>query len=83
MKYKEDYEKDYTISTYDHDNGGVCKKDFNGYIAVNTGSSNNPSIITIDSCEYIVWGYWLAHKGNCRFCKERREKELAEQLKEK
>ena len=43
---------------------------------------------TIDSCEYIQ-GYnrnRLAHKGNCRFCKERRQKELKElviKLKEK
>lgn len=35
-----------------------------------------------DSCEYLigVHGYkgFLAHKGNCRFCKERRQKELEE-----
>ena len=49
------------------------------------------SVIVIDNCEYIVKtitispgfrhgtqsGY-LAHKGNCRFCKERRQKELKE-----
>lgn len=42
----------------------------------------------IDSCEYV--GYVgtrdFAHKGNCRFCKERRQKELEElviKLKEK
>ena len=52
------------------------------------------SVIVVDSCEYIVKtidvhtgqsGY-LAHKGNCRFCAERRKqelKELVEQLKEK
>lgn len=57
------------------------------------------SVIIVDSCEYIVktidvavgdWcatqsGY-LAHKGNCRFCVERRKqelKELVEQLKGK
>ena len=57
------------------------------------------SVIVVDGCEYIVKtididkgfrqatqsGY-LAHKGNCRFCKERRQKELeelVEQLKEK
>lgn len=42
--------------------------------------------ITIDSCEYIGGYYRLAHKGNCRFCKERRQKELEElviKLKEK
>ena len=42
--------------------------------------------ITIDSCEYIRGLKQLAHKGNCRFCKERRQKELEElviKLKEK
>jgi len=36
----------------------------------------------IDSCEYIHyscgWGPEYTHKGNCRFCKERRQKELEE-----
>ena len=52
------------------------------------------SIVIIDSCEYLVnyetHGYsgygFFAHKGNCRFCKERRQKELEElvfKLKEK
>ena len=57
------------------------------------------SVIIVDSCEYIVKtidvspgsrtatqsGY-LAHKGNCRFCEERRKQELeslVKQLKEK
>lgn len=48
-------------------------------------------IVTIDSCEYVrcvtYYGYTVyCHKGNCRFCKERRKKEmkkLVEQLKEK
>jgi hypothetical protein len=36
--------------------------------------------IEYDSCEYLLrtivnHGY-LAHKGNCRFCKERRQNEL-------
>lgn len=45
-------------------------------------------IVIIDSCEYIseeTRGL-VEHKGNCRFCKERRQKELeelVEQLKEK
>lgn len=45
-------------------------------------------IVIIDSCEYIseeTRGL-VEHKGNCRFCKERRKKELkelVEQLKEK
>lgn len=45
----------------------------------------------IDSCEYIGYlGFGncdvVAHKGNCRFCKERRQKEMKElvkQIKEK
>ena len=32
--------------------------------------------IIVDSCEYIRGGYRLAHKGNCKFCAERRKKEL-------
>ena len=52
------------------------------------------SLLSIEyqGCEYIVMqSYWekhgtMVHKGNCRFCKERRQKELkdlVEQLKEK
>lgn len=49
-------------------------------------------IVNIDSCEYIkcptygITTYVYSHKGNCRFCKERRKKELEElviKLKEK
>lgn len=41
------------------------------------------NIVIIDSCEYLIkdetagysgYGYF-AHKGNCRYCKERRERE--------
>lgn len=47
---------------------------------------NGFNIVVIDSCEYLekseTHGYngygFFAHKGNCRFCKERREKELKE-----
>lgn len=65
---------------------GCTEKDSNGHIAINTGNVNNPETLIIDSCEYVKWSYGLAHKGNCRFCKERRQKELkklVEQLKEK
>lgn len=34
--------------------------------------------IIIDSCEYIIGSYKLAHKGNCKFCAERRRKEQEE-----
>ena len=40
--------------------------------------------VVIDSCEYISAYQKLAHKGNCRFCAQRRKqemKELVEQLK--
>ena len=49
-------------------------------------------IVNIDSCEYIKCDIYgvntcvYSHKGNCRFCKERRQKELEEliiKLKEK
>lgn len=45
-------------------------------------------ILELDSCEYIQADKYVGyvHKGNCRFCKERRQKELkelVEQLKEK
>ena len=45
-------------------------------------------IIEIDSCEYVRYNptSGFQHKGNCRFCKERKQKELEElviKLKEK
>ena len=41
---------------------------------------NGFRIVVIDSCEYLIdsdmSGYsYFAHKGNCRFCKERKERE--------
>lgn len=51
-----------------------------------TSRSISLETIVIDSCEYIDAYNRLAHKGNCRFCKERRQKELKElviKLKEK
>lgn len=53
--------------------------------------TTSPNTYIIDSCEYIGYiGYGsgdiIAHKGNCRFCAERRKQELeelVEQLKEK
>ena len=47
-------------------------------------------VCVYDSCEYLIaaHGYngFLAHKGNCKFCAEKRKqelKELVEQLKDK
>lgn len=45
-------------------------------------TENDLGVCIYDSCEYLigVHGYkgFFAHKGNCRFCKERRQKELEE-----
>ena len=46
------------------------------------------NVIVVDSCEYLCGSKFATqgHKGNCRFCKERRQKELEEliiKLKEK
>lgn len=53
-------------------------------------NTDGVNVVTIDSCEYIrcytyQYNYVYSHKGNCCFCKERRQKELkglVEQLKE-
>ena len=70
------------------DNGEPIVSDY-----YNQHSIDNPYIQVLDSCEYICWNNRMAHKGNCRFCKERdsikwekRKKELEElviKLKEK
>lgn len=38
--------------------------------------------IVIDSCEYVSGVHRLAHKGNCKYCAERRKQELKELVKE-
>lgn len=44
-----------------------------------TTGGNGYNTEIIDSCEYLVRheGYagYMAHKGNCKFCEERRKKE--------
>ena len=42
------------------------------------GVTDGYSTIVIDSCEYIEAFKKLAHKGNCRFCAERRKKDTVE-----
>lgn len=62
-----------------------CDYNSNSNIDIKTDGVIYGTII-IDSCEYIRGRYKLAHKGNCRFCKERRQNELEElviKLKEK
>ena len=34
----------------------------------------NYGIVIIDSCEYIIYGRKLTHKGNCKYCIERNKK---------
>ena len=44
----------------------------------NNGTPLGYRYLELDSCEYVEGLNQLAHKGNCRFCKERRQKELEE-----
>lgn len=44
----------------------------------------NFKVVTIDSCEYLIGGDsspyqgydYMTHKGNCKYCAERRKREL-------
>lgn len=54
---------------------GCYRENADGSYAIGN-AFNEFGVRTIDSCEYIVDGYWMAHKGNCKFCAERRKKEL-------
>lgn len=61
---------------YDKQDGvKTSKPDYNDYVP-------NFKTIIIDKCEYIFaapymsYRGYLAHKGNCKFCAERRKKEL-------
>lgn len=57
--------------------------DYNSNSNINTKTKGSIyGTIIIDSCEYIRGDRKLAHKGNCRFCKERRQKELKELVKQ-
>ena len=46
--------------------------------------SDDYIIVEIDSCEYVKYyaTYGFQHKGNCRYCAERRKQELKEMIKE-
>lgn len=58
--------------------GGTQKKE-DGSIVLDAyfkeRSIDNPFLCVIDSCEYICWHNRMAHKGNCRFCDQRRKAE--------
>lgn len=51
-----------------------------------TYNINEYKVIEVDSCEYLKRdkGYngYLAHKGNCKYCAERRKKEIAELIEQ-
>ena len=49
------------------------------YKAIGT-DGRSYDVIVIDSCEYVKGFNRLAHKGNCRFCKERNENEAGKQI---
>ena len=60
------------------------------YTPTDHATSDGKQVVLIDSCEYVKWsngfGPHYTHKGNCRFCTERRKQELkslVEQLKGK
>lgn len=51
-----------------------------GYNKTDSGLGS-PHSTVIDSCEYITWGNGLSHKGNCKYCAERRRKEQEELIR--
>ena len=56
----------------------VCcaEKNPDGFIKIRqTGDTmGNLSLLVKDSCD--TWGHGLTHKGNCKYCAERRKKEF-------
>ena len=60
---------------------GCTPTNEDGSIKLDTGNMNNPHIVIVDSCEYIRWNYGFTHKGNCKYCAERRMKEQEELIR--
>lgn len=60
---------------------GCVPTNEDGSLKLDTGNMNNPHIVIVDSCEYIRWNYGFTHKGNCKFCSERRKKEQEELIR--
>ena len=56
------------------------------YTRTDHTTSDGKRVGIIDSCEYIIYsngyGQHYAHKGNCRFCAERRKQELDSLVKQ-
>lgn len=57
-----------------------CEEAKNPDGSINAKRSIDFNIIRVDSCEYIKYYKGIAHKGNCRFCKERNERMVREQV---
>ena len=60
-------------------------------VVVSEYTENKYSVEIIDGCEYLVRRYsdrdkhgygFMAHKGNCRFCKERRHQEIIDAIRD-
>ena len=60
---------------------GCTPTNEDGSLKLDTGNMNNPHIVIVDSCEYIRWNYGFTHKGNCKYCAERRKKEQEELIR--
>ena len=49
-------------------------------VAIKTKYGLTFEIIEVDHCEYVITAQgrrgYMAHKGNCKYCEERREKQL-------
>ena len=45
-------------------------------------TTQDVGVFEYDSCEYITIYSGVSHKGNCRFCAERRQKEMKEFIKQ-
>lgn len=56
---------------------GCMQQEHDGSYKIGT-DINTFKVIIIDSCQYIIDGHRLAHKGNCKFCAERLKKEQEE-----
>ena len=44
-------------------------------------TTNEVGVFEFDSCEYITLYRGISHKGNCKFCAERRKKEQEELIR--
>jgi hypothetical protein len=53
-----------------------CSNDRTRELPISDNANGDVKVVTIDSCEYIVWAGWdrvigYAHKGNCKWCRLR------------